>query len=57
MILHGANASRLVVCRSLNLGCHWLCQCSSLLTYQGKNSKITGRASGTQFQNQALTRH
>ena len=46
----------LVVCHSLNLGCHWLCQCSSLLTDQGKNSKITGRASGTQSQNQALTR-
>src|ERR1700691_4229848 len=28
-----------VHCHSLNLGCHWLCQCSSLLTDQGKNSK------------------
>jgi hypothetical protein len=26
-------------CHSLNFGCHWLCQCSSLLTDQGKNSK------------------
>ncbi len=24
---------------ALNLGCHWLCQCSSLLPDQGKNSK------------------
>ncbi len=47
----------LVHCHSLNLGCHWLCQCSSLLNDQGKNSKITGKASGTQFQNQTLIKH
>ncbi len=26
----------LVQCHGLNLGCHWLCQCSSLYTDQGK---------------------
>jgi hypothetical protein len=27
----------LVLSDGLNLGCHWLCQCSLLLTNQGKN--------------------
>ncbi len=31
--------NKLVHCHRLNLGCHWLCQCSSLLNDQGKNSK------------------
>ncbi len=50
-------AEKLVHCHSLSLGCHWLCQCSLLLNDQGKNSKITGKASGSQSQNQALTKH
>jgi hypothetical protein len=44
----------LVLCHSQKLECHWLCQCivSSTLV-----RTCTGGASGTQPENQAVTKH
>jgi hypothetical protein len=44
----------LVLCHSQKLECHWLCQCIASSTL---DRTCTGGASGTQPENQAVTKH